>query len=171
MQKKSIPLLLLCLFIVGCDNADNHTNTSSKLTSSVNSLSLQNEADIRTDLKLINTIINNSNNEAITIRNSLSQAMQNHDKESIKSVIAKSKKLLETTNSSLAAMNIKSQEVEKVRTGIIDGNNLALKLQEISSKTELTSEDKNEIALLQKQSIEIQKKVGQELDSLNKSYN
>jgi len=170
MQKKYIPVLLVFLLISGCDNADNHTNASSTMAAKTNTLSLQNASDISSDLKLINPILNHSNSDAMTIRTSLSQAMRDHDKELIKSILSKNKKLLETTNSSLAAVNIKSQEVEKIRTDIIDGNKVSIKLQDLFSKQELTLEDKNEIALLQKQSITMQKKVGQELDSLNTKY-
>ena len=171
MQNIYIPILALFLLLSGCNDSNTQTDVSSNFATKAELLPLQSEPDILSDLNLINPILNKSNTEAIATRSSLSKAAQSDNKKGIKLLLSKSQQSLESTNKSLIALNLKSQEVQKIRVSIINGNMIAIKIHNIMLKDEKTAEDLKEINLLSKQSMTLQQNIGNELDSLNKKYN
>lgn len=168
MKKKYISIFAMFLFLTGCDNSNDQTNPPNNI--STERLSIQNETDIRSDLQLLNPILNVSNSEAITISNSLAKAIQNKNRDEAKSIVSQFKKSLDKTNALLMSLNLKSQEVQKISHEIISGNVMAIKLQDLFLNDNPTTEDKNEMTLLQKQLVTMQKNTGEALDSLNNKY-
>lgn len=168
MKIKCISIFAMFLFLAGCDNSNDQTNQSNNI--SAKHLSIQNETDIRSDLKLLNPILNASNSEAITINHSLVKARQNNNRDEAKSIVSQFKKSLDKTNALLMSLDLKSEEVQKISHEIISGNVMAIKLQELFLNDNPTNEDKNEMTLLQKQLVTMQKNTGEVLDSLNNKY-
>lgn len=170
MKKIYTPLLALFLFISGCNDSNNQASTSGNFTTKAELLSSQNESDIRADLSLINPILNSANSTAMTTRSLLSEASRTGNKKEVKSLLLKSKTTLEALNNQLIALDIKSQEIQKVRTNIVNGNMITIKLYNLIIKDKRTPEEITEMGLLNRQSIALQKSVGEELDRLNAKY-
>lgn len=170
MKKIYIPALALFLLISGCNDSTPTTSTSGNFATKAEQLPAQNETAIRADLNLINPILNKANSKAIATRNELAQAIKNDNKEEVKSIFSKSKQSLETTNSALLSLNMQSQEVQKIRTNVINGNMIAIQLHDLALKEEKTAEDKKEMMLLSKRLVALQKTTGTELDNLNTKY-
>lgn len=172
MQRIYIFILFLLLILSGCNDSDNNTkNVSGNFTTKAELLPTQDEVSIRSDLNLINPILNKSNSEAAANRNSISEAMKKGDPKEVKSIFSKSKQSLENANDSLMSLNLKSQEVQKIRVNIINGNMIAIKIHDLMLKDQPTPENSKEIALLGKQLMALQQNAGSTLDALNKKYN
>lgn len=160
------------LFLTGFHNA----NASSPLRggnigAKAESLSTQNTDDIKSDLVSLNAIINSSNTKAEELRNEMAEPGTNSNQSKIKTILEKSKALLESTNQSLLNLTLKSQEVQKIRLEIYQGNALFIRFYELYFKENKTEEDKQELAQLQRQAGALQSSVGKELDALNSEYN
>lgn len=164
----TFPLLALA----ACDDGKTPTSPAvGNLTAKAESLSAQNDADIRADLTALNAIINPANSKAVAFKDALLRAGQRGDKAAMNSLMQQSKALLETTNQSLTALNMKSREVQEVRINILQGNMLAIKLHDFYLNGDLSAESQKEISRLQKQSITLLQSVGARLDALNAQYN
>lgn len=65
---------------------------------------------------------------------------------------------------------MQSQELQKIRTNIINGNMMAIKFNDLVLKDDKTEEDKSEMTLLAKQLKAIQLATSSELDDFNAKY-
>lgn len=163
---------VLLLVMAGCDGQE----TSSQAVSSGNmaakkeSLSLANDADIKSDLKSLNAIVNSYNSQAEKMRGELMQAQSKQDIAEGKKILKKTQVAVKETNTKLIALNLKSQEVQDVRVKIVDGNMKSVQLIELANKGSLSSEDKKQMALLGKQVVALQGSTGQQLERLNQKY-
>ncbi|MGV6988066.1 hypothetical protein ACWA5Z_03535 [Testudinibacter sp. P80/BLE/0925] len=173
-MKKIVILALAALsLLTGCDNEKNDTaitTSEGNFIAQKETLSSQNDADIRTDLLAINSVVNTSNTKASELNQELVSASKNSDSSAIKVIMGRSKALLESTNNSLFGLKIKSQEVQDIRIGIYQGNMISIKLYELYLKDNQTDKDKEEIELLQRQMVELQQSIGSKLDQLNSQY-
>lgn len=170
MKKLYIPLFIVFLLISGCNDSATQASASGNFATKAEELPAQNESAIRADLKLINPILNKANSEAIASSKLLSEAFKSGNKEEVKSLLSKTKKFLEATNDSLMALNMQSQELQKIRTNIINGNMMAIKLNGLVLKDDETEEDKSEMTLLAKQLKAIHLATSSELDDFNAKY-
>ncbi|MEM8060126.1 hypothetical protein Q4R27_15855 [Morganella morganii subsp. sibonii] len=173
MKKIVISALASLLLLSGCDNAKTEAVTTSgegNFAAQKETLSSQNEADVRTDLLAINSVVNASNSKASELNNELVAASKNRDSSAVKAIIGRSKELLESTNNSLLGLKIKSQEIQEIRLGIYQGNMISIKFYELYSKENPSDKDKEEMELLKKQMVALQKSIGGKLDQLNSQY-
>lgn len=159
IKKLYIPLFIVFLLISGCNDSATQASASGNFATKAEELPAQNESAIRADLKLINPILNKAYSEAIASSKLLSEAFKSGNKEEV-----------EATNDSLMALNMQSQELQKIRTNIINGNMMAIKLNGLVLKDDETEEDKSEMTLLAKQLKAIQLATSSELDDFNAKY-
>lgn len=172
MKKYVVAMLLSVTFLFGCDDKKSEAEVDPQGNFSVKaeSLSFQNEADIREDLDKLNSIINVSNSKAGVLSQKLIAAGKAGDGTAIKNILQDSKNLLETTNASLLNLNFKSSEVQKVRISVYQGNVIAEQFYNLYLKDNKSDAEKQEIALLQRKMVVLQQAVGAELDQLNTQY-
>lgn len=173
MNKLVIATLVSMMLLSGCDNAKNDavTNTpQGNFSAKVETLSSQNESDIKADLTALNAVINTSNSQSQVLAKKLMEVGPKGDKEALRSILNESKKLLESTNASLFALNLKSGEVQDIRSQVYQGNMLAIKLHDIAEKDGKSEESRNELNQIQQQLIVLQQTVGEKLDKLNSQY-
>lgn len=168
MSKFLTALLASALLLSGCDEAP--TAAAGNMAAKPDTLSVQSDADIRTDLDVLNPVINTANSSAVGVRDELVKLGRNGDKAAINAAMTKSKAMFESANASLSALALKSSEVQQLRLDIYQGNMLAIKLHELYLKPDASAEDKKEMALLQRQSLVLQKQAGDKLDALNAKY-
>lgn len=132
-------------------------------------MSSNNKADIKADLTALNAIVNASNDAAVKMKNEMLNAAQKQDKKALEALLENAKANMEKANQQLVALNIKSKEIQGIRVKIVAGNKMATQLIEMSKKgASLSDEERNEVMLLQKQSVAMQMDVGQQLDKFNK---
>lgn len=164
--------LLSLVFISGCDNPKKEpvNEMSGNFSAKAETLTSNNDADIRTDLTALNFIINTSNTKATGLGQKLIAAGRENDAETIRKILLESNKLLEATNNSLLGLNLKSNEVQKVRLKIYQGNAISIKASDLYMKQNKSDSDKQELLLLQKQKMVLEQSVGVELDELNSQY-
>ena len=173
MNKLAIAVLMSIVSLSGCDNAKNEAAvnvTQGNASAKVETLSSQNEGDIKADLTALNAIINTSNSKAIELAQKLMIASKEGDNTAVQNIFKESKELLESTNDSLLALNLKSSELQKIRTEIYQGNMISVKFYDLYAKENKSEDDKKELALLQKQMMALQQSVGTELNQLNLQY-
>lgn len=114
--------------------------------------------------------MNKANSEALNAQQALSEAAKSGNKDEVKSLLSKAKKLLEEANNSLLGLTLQSQELQKLRTDIINGNMIAIQLNDFALKEKRTAEDMEEMKLLTKRMAVLLKTAGAELESLNAKY-
>lgn len=173
MKKIVISAFTCVLLLAGCDNANNETTPVSgagNFSAKKETLSLQNEADIRADLSEVNPVINGSNTKSVELGRELIAASKNNDNVKINDIFGRTKVLLEATNKSLLALNIKSQEVQEIRLGIYQGNMLSIKFYDLFVKENKTDKETEELNLLKKQMMALQTSIGGKLNQLNSQY-
>lgn len=161
------------LLVSGCDqkNTDNKNPVQATTQQkAATTLSENTSEDIKADLQKLNPILNNSNTEALALRDKVIKAAQAKDEAQVKAIIKDVSDNLSKTNEKLMALNFKSKEVHNLTMRIIEGNATAAKMTEISTKPNLTDEDKAELMELNKRSQALQATVGKELNELNNKY-
>lgn len=173
MNKLIVATLLSLVFLSGCDDTKNEptvNTTQGNFSAKVETLSSQNEGDIKADLTALNAIINTSNSKAVELAQKLMAASKEGDNAAVQNIFKESKELLESTNDSLLALNLKSSELQKIRTDIYQGNMISMKFYDLYAKADKSEDEKKELALLQKQMIALQQTAGAKLDQLNSQY-
>lgn len=171
MKKMLVSAFACVLFLAGCDNASNGSvSDEGNFMVKKETLSLQNEKDIRADLSKVNPIINRSNSKAVELNRELITASKNNDNAKINTIFRENKESLESTNKSLFALTIKSQEVQEVRLGIYQGNMLSIKFYDLFAKENKSDKEKEEVNLMKKQMIALQTSIGGKLNQLNSQY-
>lgn len=185
MTKKYIlfPLTALSLFVSAC--SDNKTptteNTKNPVTESKNvttqgnwqikpaELSSNIAADIQSDLAALNQVINSMNSRAVALKDEINGLASNPAQmsETFKSANA----LQEQVKTEIMALHLKSAEVQKVRTDMIDNLMTANQLYTLSTAADFNpNAPSKEFEQLTQRSIAIQQKIGTELDALNQKY-
>jgi len=173
MRKIIVATLFSLTFLSGCNDPKNEVPasiTQGNFSAKAETLSTQNEGDIKADLTVVNKIINTSNTKAVELAQQLMEASKKGDSKSLLGIFKESKALLESTNNSLLSLNLKSSELQKIRTDIYQGNIISIKFYDLYAKENKSEDEKKELALLQKQIISLQQLVGKQLDQLNTQY-
>lgn len=167
-----IPLTAAILMTAGCDkkpSAEAAAETSGNWQIKADSLSKANPADIKADLTLLNEVTNTTNADALALRDEVLKA--GTDQEKIKDVLSKSNDLQEKVKEKIMAMNLKSAEVQNIRTQMIDNLMTSEKLYDISTASNFNMQaPTEEFIQLSQRSVAIQQKLGSELNALNAQY-
>lgn len=173
MNKLIMAMLLVLVFLSGCDDSKNApvvNKMDANFLAKEETLSSDNEVDIRADLTALNSIINGYNTKASDLSQKLMAANREGDNDTIENLLKESRKLLESTNKSLLDLNLKSSEIQKIRLDIYHGNRIANNALNLFYKKNKSELEKQELISLQKEVIALQKTVGATLDQLNSQY-
>ena len=117
----------------------------------------------------LNQIINHSNIKAIELRDEASKAKNAPDK--IKKILVKSHDIQAEVQQQIMGLNLKSQEVQNIRTQMIDNLMTASKLFDLSMASDFNMTSPSEdFKQLTQRSMAIQQKIAMKLDALNTQY-
>lgn len=177
-----VPLATLILTTTACSDKKNTSTNSAKTTETTtnntaqgnwkakaNELSSANATDIKADLIQLNQIINHSNIKAIELRDEASKAKNAPDK--IKKILVKSHDIQAEVQQQIMGLNLKSQEVQNIRTQMIDNLMTASKLFDLSMASDFNMTSPSEdFKQLTQRSMAIQQKIAMKLDALNTQY-
>lgn len=184
MRNKKLSVLFIGLFSAGllsltaCGDkaATQDAGTASAVVQSKGNwqakaadLSTDNAADIKADLAALNPIVNQSNEKGIAIIKEV-RAAQN-DQAKVKTLLGQSMSTQIETEQKLLDLNLKSAEVQGIRTQMIDSAFTAKKLFEMLNKPTFDmAKPDAEFQALTKRSMAIQQRIGLELNALNQKH-
>ena len=132
-----------------------------------NKFSTNNLADIKTDTQLIDQISTKNVAKASEFQNEMMKAMQSGQADKVKQTLTSMLPFIDSFNNELAQAQLKSVEVSSLRDKLIQMNNLSLKMVEQTTATPPNpvevKQTQEEMATLQKQLLEQQKRIQQKL--------
>ncbi len=176
-----VPLATLILTTTACSDKKKTSTDSAKTTETTSNtaqgnwqakaseLSSANATDIKADLIQLNQIVNHSNTKAIELRDEASKTKNAPDK--IKQILVKSHDIQAEVQQQMMGLSLKSQEVQNIRTQMIDNLMTANKLFDLSMASDFNMTAPNEeFKQLTQRSMAIQQKIAMELDALNTQY-
>ncbi len=174
-------ILSSSILLIGCSDKKSNTeqNQQTKESSSTSStgnwqakaseLSSANAMDIKSDLAQLNQITNQSNSQALQLREQAQAAAS--DPQKLKEVLSHSNDIQKEFQQKLMGLQLKSSEIQNIRTQMIDNLLTSQKLYELSTVPNFDMKaPSKEFKQLSMRTIAIQQKVGAELDGLNKQY-
>lgn len=169
------------LLFIGCSDKKSNTeqNQQTQKTDTTSStgnwqaknseLSTANATDIKSDLAQLNKITNQSNSQALQLREQAQSVAS--DPQKLKVVLNRSNDIQKEFQQKLMGLQLKSSEVQNIRTQMIDNLLTSQKLYEFSTAPNFDMKVPNEeFKQLSMRTIAIQQKVSTELDVLNKQY-
>lgn len=177
MKKLSIiPLSILLLMISACGDKVNNDNNSGASESYVqsngnwkakaNELSSKNKIDIKSDLELLNGVVDSLNSKSIELRDEVVKFSK--DKEKMKEVLVKSQEIQQKGLHSLMDLNFKSSEVQSLRTKMIENLMLTQQMYEFSNQPNFdVTKPSDDLKQLLLRSNALQKNISEELNQLN----
>ncbi len=125
--------------------------------------------DIKADLAQLNQITNQSNTQALKLRQQAQSAAS--DPQKLKDVLSQSNNIQKEFQQKLMRLQLKSSEVQTIRTQMMDNLLSSQKLYELSATPNFDlNTPTEEFKQLSMRTIAIQQKVSAELDALNKQY-
>jgi hypothetical protein len=179
-----IPLGLIILAISACSDKPTEHNktisdmeTASEVTTPASDhlpeknseLSGQNKLDIQSDLAKLNQIVDAMNSRSVLLRNEIIAAKSN--KERIAEILAESHEFQKTELEELTNLDLKSSEVEAIRTQMIDNLLLTQKMFELSNQQNFNIESPTaEFKSLSLQSQKLQYAIAKKLNQLNNEF-
>ncbi len=172
-MNKNMILISMVLALAACSGGDNHTATGVGVANTKQeraALSSDSAADIKADLKPFNQLINQFNTQSLGYQKDIEAAVQAQDEAKVMAVMSSVKEGTERLNTALMNLACQSKEVNDVRIKMMDGNMRSVKLIDLGMKKDRSEEDNAEMTLLSKQSVALQRSVGQALDTLNATY-
>lgn len=172
-MKKIITIVTLSAFfmLTGCDESKTEPSTNDgNKAATIEPSATQNNDGIKADLVALNSIINSSNSKAAMLGNELNEASKEGNQSALKTILDKSKALLETTNQSLNDLTLKNPQVQEIKTGIYQGNMLLIKFYDLYVKEDKTPAENAELAKLQQQAMTSLQSIGTKLNQLNAEY-
>lgn len=145
------------------------TPASGHLQEKTSELSAQNKVDIQSDLLKLNQIIDAMNSRSVLLRNEIIAAKSN--KERIAEILAESHEFQKTELEELMNLDLKSLEVETLRTQMIENLLLTQKMFELSNQQNFNIESPTaEFKSLSLQSQKLQYTIGKKLNQLNNEF-
>ena len=168
MKKRLLAsLCFAAMALTACDKKPNEAPASSSTSSAVSTspastqpataaLSSNNAADIKNDLKQIETLSNSRAKEASALQNKANEAAQKSDKASLNAIVADMKTYIARFNQDLDALKLKSSELDAVRDKIKESNNIGIELSEASIAN---TPDSKKITELQNRATKLQKEL------------
>ena len=134
-----------------------------------NTLSTANASDIKSDLTALNQTTNKANSAALKLRDDAQKAA--NDPEKIKHVLKESNDLQNDLQKQIMNLNLKSSEVQNIRTQMIDNLMTSNQLYALSTRPDFSLDaPSEEFMQLSKRSMAMQQKIGADLDALNAKY-
>lgn len=177
------PLTALSLFIAACSENKTPTEQSAKNTATEikteiaqgnwktkpAELSSNIAADIQADLAAINQIINSMNSRAVSLRKQAENLV--NDPTKISETFKSAHDLQEQVKTQIMALNLKSAEVQQLRTNMLDNLMTADQLYQLSTAADFNPQAPSEaFRQLTQRSAAIEQKIATELDALNQKY-
>ena len=174
MKKRLLAsLCFAAMALTACDKKPNEAPASSSTSPAVTppastqpataALSSNNAADIKNDLKQIETLSNSRAKEASALQNKANEAAQKSDKASLNAIVADMKTYIARFNQDLDALKLKSSELDAVRDKIKESNNIGIELSEASIAN---TPDSKKITELQNRATQLQKELVTEMQAL-----
>lgn len=174
MKKRLLAsLCFAAMALTACDKKPNEAPASSSTSPAATppastqpataALSSNNAADIKNDLKQIETLSNSRAKEASALQNKANEAAQKSDKASLNAIVADMKSYIARFNQDLDALKLKSSELDAVRDKIKESNNIGIELSEASIAN---TPDSKKITELQNQATQLQKELVTEMQAL-----
>ena len=132
-------------------------------------LSSANAADIKADLTLLNQSMQAPNTQALQLIEESKQAA--NDPAKLKQLMEKSNDIQKQIHQTIMGLNLKSSEVQSIRTQMIDNLMTTQKLYELSSVPSFNMHaPTEEVQQLSQRSMAIQQKIATELSTLTQKY-
>ncbi|MFD1438812.1 hypothetical protein HLH14_11255 [Acinetobacter sp. ANC 4282] len=174
MKKRLLAsLCFAAMALTACDKKPNEAPASSSTSPAATppastqpataALSSNNAADIKNDLKQIETLSNSRAKEASALQNKANEAAQKSDKASLNAIVADMKTYIARFNQDLDALKLKSSELDAVRDKIKESNNIGIELSEASIAN---TPDSKKITELQNRATKLQKELVTEMQAL-----
>ncbi len=169
MKKRLLASLCFsAMALTACDKKPNEAPASSSTRPASTqpataALSSNNAADIKNDLKQIETLSNSRAKEAVALQNKANEAAQKSDKASLNAIVAEMKTYIARFNQDLDTLNLKSSELDAVRDKIKESNNIGIELSEASIAN---TPDSKKITELQNRATQLQKELLTEMQAL-----
>ena len=174
MKKRLLAsLCFAAMALTACDKKPNEAPASSSTSPAATppastqpataALSSNNAADIKNDLKQIETLSNSRAKEASALQNKANEAAQKSDKASLNAIVADMKSYIARFNQDLDALKLKSSELDAVRDKIKESNNIGIELSEASIAN---TPDSKKITELQNRATKLQKELVTEMQAL-----
>ncbi|MCS4298643.1 MULTISPECIES: hypothetical protein [Acinetobacter] len=174
-------LISSSLMFAACSEqkADIAQNKTSETTSSATiqgnwkskatELSTANATEITTDLAQLNQIVNHANTQALQLRAELQSAAPQPEKR--QHILLKANDIQAKTQQQIMALNLKSSEVQSLRTQMIDNLITSQKMYTLSTAPDFDANaPSDEFEQLGKRSMALQQKISAEMDALNQHY-
>lgn len=150
-------------------SSEQSTSTQGNWQAKSSELSSANTNDIKSDLTQLNKITNSANSKGLALREEAQNAA--NDPAKVKDVLAKSQAIQKELQQEIMGLNLKSAEVQNIRTQMIDNLLTSEKLYELSTAANFNlSAPTPEFTQLSQRSMAIQQKIGTELNELNSKY-
>lgn len=161
MKKLLIATLCVSAFaLTACDKKAADTTTT---TATAVSLTTNNAADIKSDLTAVETLSTTKAKEALDTQSKLMESLQKGDKGALENMMKEMKTFIEGFNKDLAALPLKSTEVDATRNKMKEANDITLQLTE----TSMTAQpDQTKISELTTKMTEIQKELMTDMQTL-----
>jgi uncharacterized coiled-coil protein SlyX len=174
MKKRLLAsLCFAAMALTACDKKPNEAPASSSTSPATTppastqpataALSSNNAADIKNDLKQIETLSNSRAKEASALQNKANEAAQKSDKASLNAIVADMKTYIARFNQDLDALKLKSSELDAVRDKIKESNNIGIELSEASIAN---TPDSKKITELKNRATKLQKELVTEMQAL-----
>ena len=174
-------LISSSLMFIACSEqkADTAQNKTSETTSTATTqgnwkskateLSTANATEITTDLAQLNQIVNHANTQALQLRAELQSAAPQPEKR--QHILLKANDIQVKTQQQIMALNLKSSEVQSLRTQMIDNLITSQKMYTLSTAPDFDANaPSDEFEQLGKRSMALQQKISAEMDALNQHY-
>lgn len=175
-----LPLTALVLFISACsDNkstlTENTKNTENPAVAQGNwqakkeTLSTNDATDIQADLAALTQITNHANSEGLKLRTAVNNAI--NDPQQMQTLFKSGSELQRKTKDQIMALNLKSAEVQNIRTLMIDNLMTTGKMYDLALGQDFDIKKPSaEFVQLSQRSIQMQNKISTDLDQLTAQY-
>lgn len=132
-------------------------------------LSTANKHDIKTDLAQLTLISQAYNRKVLKMHEDVKTAGNNPEK--IKKILVETNTIRDYFKQKYTALHLKSSEVQNIRTLIIDNFMISEQLYTLSMQADFSlNAPSEEFKQLSKRSMDLQQKIGTELEGLNAKY-
>ena len=173
MKKLLISTLCVTAFtLTACDKKTNEStvkgNEASSTAATTVSLSQDNQAHIKSDLQLIQTLSNNKAQDALKFQTEATEAAQRGEQPDLKAIASKLETYVNDFNKELDALKLQSSEGDALRSTLKESNEISLELTKAGSSN---PPDAAKIAELQKKATDLQQKLLSDTQALELKAN
>ncbi|ALH95229.1 hypothetical protein [Acinetobacter equi] len=175
-----LPLSIIVLLLSACSNQTTETKTAESMSeeisqssgnwqAKVDELSNQNVQEIKEDLSQLNKIVDHLNSQSEQLRSEI--VLANQDTTKIKKILEKSQVMQQKGLLDLMNLNLKTSEVQAIRTKMIENLMLTEQMHDLSNQEDFDMKNPSaEFKNLALRSQILQKDIFVELDHLNNEF-